>query len=421
VKKTLLLLVLVVCTLDLHAQAIFIKAGKLITPDTGTAALHQDILIEGAKIKAVGRGLPVPPGATVIDLSDSAVMPGLFDCHTHMCLALKPQSAIGSFDYLRYMLHWTATETTAYRAIQGVANARAMLEAGFTTIRDVGNAANYADTDLRRAIEEGLVPGPTVINSGRIIAPYGGQFPRVLTPERRELAIPEYLYADTRDELRKAIRENIQYGAKVIKIVVDDQPYIYSAEDIRFIVDEAASAGLKVAAHCMTRRGIHNAVVAGVASIEHAWTITDEDLELARRNGVVLVGTDFPASFLEEMRWPAELHTEGVERLKRAHKIGVTLAFGSDAYLDLPGYTRGTQAIAFVDVFVEAGLPPQVILQALTNNAARLLGVDNDRGAIRPGLAADLIANPGNPLDNVQTLKQVTFVMKDGKIIRQSK
>jgi imidazolonepropionase-like amidohydrolase len=128
-----------------------------------------------------------------------------------------------------------------------------MLEAGFTTVRDVGNNGRYADTALREAVENELVPGPTIINAGRIIAPFGGQYH--LQPDRPELGNPEYLYADTHDEMVKAIRENIQYGALVIKIVVDDQKYIYSADDIKFIVDEAHRARLKVAAHCMTTRG----------------------------------------------------------------------------------------------------------------------------------------------------------------------
>jgi imidazolonepropionase-like amidohydrolase len=151
----------------------------------------------------------------------------------------------------------TLRDSTGFRAIQGVANARSMLEYGFTTVRDIGNAANYADTDLRRAIEQEIVPGPTIINAGRIIAPYGGQFQ--LQPDKPNLGNPEYFYADTRDELKKAIRENIHYGARVIKIVVDDQPYIYSVDDIRFVIEEARLAGLKVAAHCWTEKGARNA------------------------------------------------------------------------------------------------------------------------------------------------------------------
>ena len=398
------------------AQVTAIKAGRLIDPASGSTATNQVILVEGSKIKAVGSDLTIPPGSTVIDLSNSAVLPGLFDCHTHMCLTTVRPRDNGKFFFT------TLIETNAYRALEGAANARAMLESGFTTIRDVGNAGNYADTDLRRAIDEGLVPGPTMINAGRIIAPYGGQFH--LQPERRELGEPEYLYADSRDELRRAIRENIHYGAKVIKIVVDDQPYIYSVDDIKFIIEEAARAGLKVAAHCGVRpqtgteNGPHNAAQAGVASIEHGFRMRDEDLELAKQHNVVLVGTDFTAEAERDAPLPSGWHKLCVDRLKRAHKIGVTMAYGTDVAFAQPGETRGTLSMAEIDSWVEAGIPASVILKSMTTNAAALLGVEKERGAVKAGLAADIIATPDDPLANIATLKHVSFVMKDGKVFR---
>jgi imidazolonepropionase-like amidohydrolase len=309
----------------------------------------------------------------------------------------------------------TLLDSTPYRAIEGVANARDMLAAGFTTVRDVGNAGNYADTALRQAIERGLVPGPTMINAGRIIAPYGGQFH--LQPEKRDLATPEYAFADTHDEMIKAIRENIHYGATVIKIVVDDQKYIYSADDIRFMVEEAHRDGLKLAAHCWTRAGAHNAVEAGVDSIEHGEMMTNEDLQLAKKNHVVLVGTDFTEKAAREYGFP-ELHAVFVDRLKRAYQIGVTMAFGTDMFVYVPGETRGTLAPEYVDSWVEAGVPAKDTLRAMTINAARLLGVDGERGAIKPGLAADIIATPENPLDDIQAVRKVSFVMKDGSIFK---
>ncbi|MBZ5697746.1 MAG: amidohydrolase family protein [Acidobacteriia bacterium] len=388
---------------------IAIKAGKLVDPEQGTTATNQIILVRGKTIEAVGPHVQIPEGAQIIDLSKSTVLPGLFDAHTHLCMTVKKNRDAGNY-YITTLL-----DPTPYRAIEGVANARDMLAAGFTTIRDVGNAGNYADTALRQAIERGLVPGPTMMNAGRIIAPYGGQFH--LQPEKRDLATPEYAFADTRDEMLKAIRENIHYGATLIKIVVDDQKYIYSADDIRFMVEEAHRDGLKLAAHCWTHPGAHNAAEAGVDSIEHGEMMTNDDLQLAKKNHVVLVGTDFTESAAQEEGFP-ELHAVFVDRLKRAYQIGVTIAFGTDVIVAVPGETRGTLAAEYVDSWVEAHVPAKDTLQAMTINAARLLGVDRERGAIKPGLAADIIAMPENPLENIQAVRKVSFVMKDGSVFK---
>jgi imidazolonepropionase-like amidohydrolase len=382
-----------------------IKAGKLVDPEKGTTAANQIILVRGRKIEAVGSNVQIPADAQVIDLSKSTVLPGLFDAHTHLCMTVKPERD-GTNYYFTTLL-----DPTPYRAIEGVANARDMLAAGFTSVRDVGNAGNYADTALRQAVERGLIPGPTIVNAGRIIAPYGGQFH--LQPEKQNLATPEYAFADTHDEMLKAIRENIHYGATLIKIVVDDQKYIYSVDDIRFMVEEAHRAGLKLAAHCWTRAGAHNAAEAGVDSIEHGQMMTNDDLQLAKKNHVVLVGTDFTEIASHG------LHPVFVDRLKRAYQIGVTMAFGTDVIQTMPGETRGTQAAEYVDSWVEAGVPPKDTLQAMTINAARLLGVDGERGAIKPGLAADIIAMPENPLENIQAVRKVSFVMKDGSVFKR--
>src|SRR5262249_14618123 len=202
---------------------IAIKAGKLLDPETGKITANQIILVEGSLIKDIGANLQIPSGAKVVDLSQATVLPGLFDAHTHLCMTVIPERDANNYYFT------TLLDPTPYRAIQGVANGQAMLQSGFTTVRDIGNAGNYADTALRRAIEAGWVIGPTVINSGIIISVYGGQFH--LQPEKKDLATPEYLFADTRDEMRKAIRQNVHFGAKVIKIVVDDQRYIYSVDD----------------------------------------------------------------------------------------------------------------------------------------------------------------------------------------------
>lgn len=403
------------CIIIAQAQTTAIKAGKLVDPETGTTATNQIILVEGKQIKAVGADLQIPAGAIVIDLSNFTVLPGLFDAHTHLCQMTTAEN--------RDLFTTDMRQTTSYRAILGVMNARAILESGFTTIRDVGNNGNYADTSLRLAIENGIVPGPTMVNAGRIIAPFGGQYH--LQPERRELGNPEYLFADTRDEMRKAVRENIQFGATVIKIVVDDQKYVYSVDDIKYIVEEARNAGLKVAAHCMTERGARNAAEGGVASIEHGFRMSDEALEIAKKNNVVLVGTEFTEPAAEALGLPPNVakwfHDIFIDRLKRAYKIGVTMAYGTDTFAEVEGQTRGTMAISFIDSFVEAKIPAKDILKIMTSNAAQLLGVEKQRGAIKVGLAADVIATPENPLDNIQTLKKVSFVMKDGKVFKAVK
>jgi len=392
--------------LNSSSQIVAIKAGKLLDPETGKTTINQVILVEGNRIKEIGTDVITPAEAKVVDLSKATVLPGLFDAHTHLCMTVIPKRDHGNYYFT------TLLDTTGYRAIEGVANGMAMLQSGFTTVRDIGNAGNYADTDLRHAIENGWVQGPTVVNAGIIIAPYGGQFH--LQPEKKDLATPEYLFADTRDEMRKAIRQNIHFGAKVIKIVVDDQDYIYSTEDIRFMIAEAHAAGLKLAAHCWTHAGAHNAAEAGVDSIEHGFRMTDEDLQLAKKNNVTLVGTEFT-----EKLTGTEEHKIWVDRLKRAHKIGVNMAFGTDVIDALPGETRGTLAIDYIQSWMDAGVPAVDTLRAMTVNAARLLGVDKERGFLKPGMAADIIATPENPAENIQTLKKVSFVMKDGAIIKQ--
>jgi len=416
-KTFFALLLMFSASLLVHAQVTAIRAGKIVDPETATVLSNQIILVEGQNIKSIGATERIPTGSTVIDLSKYTVLPGLFDAHTHLCWNLQHKRDAGDYFVT------TLRDTTGFRAIQGVANARSMLEYGFTTVRDIGNAANYADTDLRRAIEQEIVPGPTIINAGRIIAPYGGQFQ--LQPERRDLGNPEYLYADTRDELKKAIRENIHFGARVIKIVVDDQRYIYSVDDIRFVIEEARLAGVKVAAHCWTQNGARNAAEAGVDSIEHGVEMTDEILAIAKRNNVALVPTPFTEADAQASGTPGR-NKEVDKRwfadpVKRAYQNGVTLVFGPDVIFNTKEYPRGRLSIETIDNWVAAGIPPRTILQALTTNAAKLLGVEKTRGALRAGMRADIIAVNDNPLEKIETLKTVVFVMKNGKVFKQNK
>jgi imidazolonepropionase-like amidohydrolase len=401
-----------------YSQVTAIRTGAVVDPEAGTSTADQTILIEGGIIKAIGRDIPIPPQAVVLDLTDQTVLPGLIDAHTHLLAAIDPKWDLGDTWIM------TLQRREGYRAILGARNAAAVLDAGFTTVRDVGNSATYLDMDLEKAIRFKEVPGPTIIPAGRIIAPFGGQFWD--TPTNPHLLNnPEFYFADSRDEMRKAIRENIYWGAKVIKIVVDQQRYSYTADDIRFMVDEAGQAGVKVAAHVQTEKGARAAIEAKVASLEHAWSITDEDLALAKKNGIALVSTDFTVFQLMSNGFDEEdakkIHARRVERLKRAYKAGVTLVFGTDIMNNVTSPTRGVQALEYIDSFVEAGVPAPDILRAMTTNAAALLGVEKRRGALRPGLAADIIAVPGNPFSDINVLKKVTFVMRNGVVHRQDK
>jgi len=399
------------------AQPTLIKAGRLIDPATGTAAANQQILIDGGLIKAVGSNLVAPPGAEVIDLGDRSVFPGLIDAHTHLCLTLATQGGKGLDELLHRLLSATVLETNARRALVGVVNAREMLASGFTTVRDVGNSGNYADTDLRKAIEEGMFPGPTILNSGPIIGPLGAQF-HALQPERPGLGEPEYLYADTAEEMRKAVRKNVLFGAKVIKIVIDDQKYLYSVEDVKVLVAEAARAGVKVAAHAATEAGVRNAAEGGVASIEHAYDASTEALQLMKKHNIYLVGTDFTQLAAHEMGMD-DYHPRVVARLKRAKAVGVSMAYGTDIVFSMPGQTRGTLSAEGIESFREAGFSGAEILRLMTTSAAKLLGVETQRGAIKPGMAADIVAAPGDPLADATVIRKVNFVMKDGKVFRR--
>lgn len=398
-----------------YSQKTFIRAGRVIDPASGTALLNQVLVVENKKIVDIGANISIPANAQVIDLGKATVMPGLFDAHTHVCSTVSKFADWLGVDYFDMVL----LNPNGYRAIQGAVHAKEMLESGFTTIRDAGNAGKYADVDVKRAINEGMIPGPTMVVAGKIIAPFGGQFRTKADPQF--LINDEYLFADTRDEIIKGIRENIYYGADVIKIVVDGQRYSYSYEDIKLFVDEAKKAGVKVMAHCQSPKGEYAAAKAGVASIEHGWTIPDSVATIMKEKNIVLVSTDFTEETLKEFGHPEErakaIHGRRVERLKRVYKAGVTIAFGTDIMIDVGDRTRGQLAINYIDSFSEAGIPPIDILKALTIHPAKLLGMEAQRGKMEKGMFADLIAVEGNPLEDINTLKQVRFVMKEGKVV----
>ncbi len=410
-KSTLLLL-----TAPLYASVVALRAGAVIDPAHGTVAKDQVILVENGKIKAMGAGLAIPADAEVVDLSHEWIAPGLIDAHTHMTLTeIEGDAPFESF-YLN--------QSSTLRGLRGLHNAMQVLQAGFTTLRDVGNSAEWAMSDVNRAIESGWFVGPTIIDSGKIIAPFGGQS-RNIPPRQGPFWQFEYIDADGPAEIRKAVRTNIYYGAGVIKLVADNNPYHYSIEEFRAAVDEAHRAGIPVAVHVYAGDALENAIEAGVDSIEHGFDLTDAQMKRMKDKGIFLVGTDFPRAHLDIVGTsggilpePAVLAPKIIDRLKRANRVGVRMAFGSDTVIDMPGRTRADLMFDYLGVWRAAGVPPADILRAMTTDAAELLRVNKVRGSISQGLSADIVATPANPLDDIEGLRKIDFVMKDGKIVR---
>jgi len=399
-------------TVCLTAQTIAIRAGNVIDPATGSVAKNQTILIEKGRITEVG-GKEVPKDVQVIDLSSAWVMPGLMDAHMHVTFNLP----VGSIGFESSYAH----ESSALRAILGARNVKLILESGFTTIKDIGNDANYVAIDVRRAIEKGWIVGPTMLTTGKIIAAFGGQTQNYV-PEAGPSWQYEYIDADTPDEIRKAVRRNIYYGSNAIKLVADNNKYFYSQAEIRAAVEEAHSAGVTVAVHVMGGEAARNVILAGAESIEHGFDLSDELLKLMKEKGTFLVGTDFPRSHLDAMGFDAYTMADKiVDRLRRAYKAGVKMAFGTDVVVDLPGKNRAEMDLDFLDTWTAAGVPPAHILKCMTTNPAELFRMQTQRGAITKGFWADIVATPENPLENIQALKKINFVMKDGKVIRQPK
>ena len=394
------------------AQVTAIRAGRLVDPDAGTAATNQVILVEHGKFTAVGPDVAIPAGAEVIDLSDLTVLPGLVDAHNHLALTYKEVPEHNVY-YLTYVL-----DGTPLRAIQAVSNGIQMLAAGFTIVRDMGNAGNYADAALRQAIEQGWVPGPTIINSGIIIGGMGGQFwPNPEMANDHRIVYPEYLDADTPDEIVKAVRQNALFGARVIKICVDCKPWGYTADEIRLFIREAAKAGLKVEGHVQTTDGARRAIEAGVWSIAHDVGLNEEMHRLMAQKGIFRAGTETPVSLTGHTT--PERYQRTVAGLRNAWQLKVPLTFSTDADYWVPGRTRGEVAIAFLETWKAAGIPPADILRALTVNGYRVSETERTRGPIRPGMAADLIAVRGDPLQDVDVLRDVRFVLKNGMVFKR--
>ena len=405
------------------AQKTYIQCGKLIDGMANSAQSQVTIVVDGNIITDIQKGYTT--GGTddkVINLQNKTVMPGLIDCHVHIEHQGSKTSRLDGF-----------TMTDADIAYQATVYAKRTLMAGFTTVRDLGGSG--INISLRKAIAKGLVAGPRIITAGRAISSSGGHMDH--TDGYRDDVFdhkmgPDDGIADGRDELIKAVRLQIKRGSDVIKIastggVLDlsenGSGANFTIDEIKAVVETAKDYGLKVACHAHGAEGIRRAILGGVTSIEHGTFMNDEDMELAKKYGTYLVPTIIAGKSVADSskipgffppviaRKAQEVGPQIQQTFARAYKAGVKIAFGTDAGV----YAHGKNYIEF-QYMVEAGMPPMEAIKAATTSAADLLGLTEKIGSISKGKFADIIAVDGNPLDDIKTMKNVSFVMKEGKV-----
>ncbi len=414
------LLFLSFSTLSL-AENTFVKAGLLVDPLSGGVVEDPLVEIDGERIVTVTSGGSAAEGATVIDLGDATILPGLADMHTHLTFY--------SSDHGYNALSVSTTD----EAIRGVVNARKTLMAGFTVARNVGSGS-FSAVSLREAINNSNVPGPRLQVAGPALGVTGGHCDNNLLPKEYK-AVADGV-ADGPWEIRKKIRDNRKYGVDLIKFcatggVLSKGTTVggrqYSMEEMQAIVEEAHTRGMKVAAHAHGTEGIYYAIQAGVDSIEHASMIDKAGIKLAKKKGTFLsmdiYNTEFiqsegeaagilPASLAKDR----EVATVQRENFRQAHKAGVKLVFSTDSAV----YPHGDNAKQFSRM-VDLGMSPMQAIQAATTVAAELLGWQGQTGAIAPGYYADIIATDGNPLKDISVLEKVSFVMKGGVVLKNEK
>ena len=412
---------------DAPSKTVYIIAGRLFDGSGDTTLDRRVIVVEGERIKAVGPAsdLPIPAGAELIDLSKATVLPGLIDAHTHLGSRADRYDEIYKFK-----------DTPNHAAFAAVLNARKTLEAGFTTVRDVGSRPFLA-CDLRDSIAEGFLVGPRIVASGPGISITGGHGDlNRFAPQVRVGMFPEehdFKIADGIDQVRHVVRAQIKHGVDVIKVNASggvlsrgDSPGApqYSVEELKVLVEEAHSAGRKVAAHAHGAEGIRRAVTAGVDSIEHGSLIDDEGIALMIARGTWLVADIYNDDYLLGKAIEFHLPEESIAKEKavgqlqrdnfaRAVKAGVKVAFGTDAGV----YPHGDNAKQF-HYMVKYGLTPARAIRSATSDAAELLGRAGQVGKVAPGGYADLIAVEGDPLLDVRALERVGFVMKGGSVVK---
>jgi len=421
-RRLIVLLVLTFANAGVQAAAdvSYIKVGTLVEVTRGRSLVNQVIVIQGDKIARVAAAadITIPPEANVIDLSGKTVLPGLIDMHAHLT---------GDHRFHGYSsLGISVPRQTLY----GVLNARKTLNAGFTTVRNVG-AGGYSDVALRDAINDGEIDGPRMRVSGPSLGITGGHCDNNLLPAHYD-ARSEGV-ADGPWAVRAKVREVIKYGADLIKFcatggVLSKGDSVggqqYTLEEMSALVDEAHQHGRKVAAHAHGADGIRAAIIAGVDSIEHASLIDDEGIKLAKQHDTFLVMDIYNDTFILEHGAAVGMLPESLEKerqigqlqrdnFRKAFEAGARMAFGSDGGV----YPHGDNGKQF-HYMVEYGMTPMQAIQAATIHAAELIGWTGKVGAIEAGHYADIIAVEGNPLETVELLEDVSFVMKGGEIFK---
>jgi imidazolonepropionase-like amidohydrolase len=403
------------------SRVIAVRAGRLFDGKSDRLLEDQVIVIRGGRVAEVGPAarLSIPAGAEVIDLSRGTVLPGLIDAHTHLFLTGE---STGRYDEQLLKESWQ------YRTIEAVVNARKDLEAGFTALRDLETeGAMYSDVDVRNAINRGLVPGPRLQVVTRAISttggyPLEGYSPEVPVPSGAQIV-------DSPDEARKAVREQVKYGADLIKIYSTHR-FRFTADgklvsiptltlqEIRAIVDEAHREEVKVACHAYGGEGLRNCIEAGVDSIEHGIDLDDASIEQMVEKGIYFV----PTLYAYENEPEEDLRATGGKTsrarihegsFRRALARGVKIAFGTDA----GPFPHGTQAKEF-EYMVRFGMTPAQALRSATSLAAELMSWEDRIGSLEKGKFADLVAVAGDPLTDITELERIKFVMKGGRIVR---